>query len=186
MSFAKAEQLLDLATMVSARKQGVTLNEVCDKFEISLRTAQRMLHTLESRFPEVDTVSGDDGRKRWRMPGGTVRDLVHITADELASLDLGVAHLKRGGLHVEAKAVEALREKIIAMIPRQRIARLETDYDAILEAQGFVARSGVCGTCKVKILSGQTRNIETPLDEVNAGEILLCCCVPETEIQIDL
>ena len=142
MSFAKAEQLLDLATMVSARKQGVTLDEVCEKFEISLRTAQRMLHTLESRFPEVDTVSGDDGRKRWRMPGGTVRDLVHITADELASLDLGVAHLKRGGLHVEAKAVEALREKIIAMIPRQRIARLETDYDAILEAQGFVARSG--------------------------------------------
>jgi predicted DNA-binding transcriptional regulator YafY len=28
------------------------------------------------------------------------------------------------------------------MIPRKRIARLETDYDAILEAQGFVARSG--------------------------------------------
>ena len=50
----------------------------------------------------------------------------------------------------------------------------------------FSCRSGVCGTCKVKILSGQTRNIETPLDEVNAGEILLCCCVPETEIQIDL
>jgi len=142
MSFSKAEQLLDLATMVSARKHGVTLDDVCEKFEISLRTAQRMLHTLETRFPEVDTIQGEDGRKRWRMPGGTVRDLVHISADELASLDLGIAHLKRNGLNVEAKTAEALREKILSMIPRQRIARLETDHDAILEAQGFVARSG--------------------------------------------
>ena len=36
----------------------------------------------------------------------------------------------------------SLREKIMAMIPRHRIARIETDFDAILEAQGFVARPG--------------------------------------------
>ena len=142
MSFAKAEQLLDLATLVSARKYGVTLDEVMERFEISLRTAQRMMRALEARFPEVDHIQDDEGRKRWRMPGGTVRDLVNITADELASLELGLSHLKRSGLLVEAKALESVREKILSMIPRQRIARLETDYDAILEAQGFVARSG--------------------------------------------
>jgi len=32
MSFAKAEQLLDLATMVSAREQCVTRGQVSDKF----------------------------------------------------------------------------------------------------------------------------------------------------------
>ena len=138
MSFAKAEQLLNLATMVSARKQGVTLDEVCEKFEISLRTAQRMLHTLESRFPEVDTVASEDGRKRWRMPGGTIRDLVHITADELASLDLGVAHLKRDGLHVEAKAVEAVcRDRLqglwrcLAQIPQAGALRITVRLAAL-------------------------------------------------------
>ena len=30
----------------------------------------------------------------------------------------------------------------MAMIPRHKIARIETDFDAILEAQGFVARPG--------------------------------------------
>lgn len=142
MTFSKAEQFLDLATMVSARRNGVTLDDVCERFEISLRTAQRMMRVLEARFPEVDTVQDEDGRKRWRMPGGTVRDLVNITADELASIDLGIAHLERANQVTEVKALKSLREKIMSMIPRQRIARLETDYDAILEAQGFVARSG--------------------------------------------
>ena len=142
MSFAKAEQLLDLATMVSARKLGVTLDDVCERFSISLRTAQRMMRTLELRFPEVDSFHDQTGRKRWRMPGGTVRDLVAITADELASVEIGITHLKRNGLAIEAKALESVREKVLSMIPRQRIARLETDFDAILEAQGFVARSG--------------------------------------------
>lgn len=142
MTFSKAEQFLDLATMISSRRNGVTLDDVCDRFEISLRTAQRMLRAVESRFPEVDIVQDDDGRKRWRMPGGTVRDLVNITADELASIDLGINHLERANQVAEAKALKSIREKIIAMIPRQRITRLEADYDAILEAQGFVARSG--------------------------------------------
>ena len=142
MTFSKAEQFLDLATMISSRRSGVTLDDVCERFEISLRTAQRMLRALENRFPEVDIVQDEDGRKRWRMPGGTVRDLVNITADELASIDLGINHLERANQVTEAKALKSIREKIMAMIPRQRIAKLETDYDAILEAQGFVARSG--------------------------------------------
>ncbi len=142
MTFTKAEQFLDLATMVSSRRSGVTLDDICDRFAVSLRTAQRMMRALEARFPEVDTIQDDEGRKRWRMPGGTVRDLVNISADELASVDLGIHHLERANQIAEARSLKNIREKIMAMIPRQRIARLETDYDAILEAQGFVARSG--------------------------------------------
>jgi predicted DNA-binding transcriptional regulator YafY len=43
MSFAKAEQLLDLATMLRARRSGITLNDVENRFDCSRRTAQRML-----------------------------------------------------------------------------------------------------------------------------------------------
>ena len=142
MASSKAEQFLDLTTMVSGRRTGVTLEDVIERFEVSHRTAQRLMRSLEDRFPEVEIFNDDENRKRWRMPGGTVRDLVNITADELAAIDLGIVHLKHDGSVVEAKALESLREKVISMIPRQRISRLETDHDAILEAQGFVARSG--------------------------------------------
>ena len=142
MSFAKAEQLLDLATLVSSRQQGVTLEEVVERYGVHLRTAQRMMRALELRFPDVETWQDDDNHKRWRMPGGQIRELLTVSADELAAFDLGIKHLKRANLAVEAKQAEALRAKIVAMIPRQRISKIETDYDALLEAQGFVARPG--------------------------------------------
>ena len=142
MSFAKAEQLLDLATMVSARHQGVMLDEVQERYGTSLRTAQRMMRALELRFPDVESWQDDMGRKRWRMAGGHLRDLLSVTADELAAFDLALNHLTRAGLSIEAKALGSLREKLMAMIPRQKIARIEPDYDAMLEAQGFVARPG--------------------------------------------
>ena len=142
MSFAKAEQLLDLATMVSSRHHGVLLEEVVERYNVSLRTAQRMMRALELRFPDVEDWQDEMGRKRWRMSGGHLRDLLTISADEMASLDLGLSHLQRNGLGNEAKALESLREKILSMIPRKKIARIEPDYDAILEAQGFVARPG--------------------------------------------
>ena len=138
----KAEQFLDLVTLVSSRRTGITLDDVIEQFGVSYRTAQRMIHGLVDRFPETESFTDDEGHKRWRMPGGTVRDLISISADELAAIDLGIAHLKRAGSVVEAQSLESLRGKVISMIPNQRIARLEPDHDALLEAQGFVARSG--------------------------------------------
>ena len=58
MSFAKAEQLLDLATMLRARRSAITLNDVENRFGCSRRTAQRMMRQLEARFPDLRTASG--------------------------------------------------------------------------------------------------------------------------------
>ena len=142
MSFAKAEQLLDLATLVSARYQGITIDEVTDRYDVSLRTAQRMLRALEVRFPAVEIWHDDEGRKRWRLPDGQLKNLVNVSGDELAAFDMGIAHLRRASLLAEVAHLETLKDKILSMVPRNSISRIETDHDAILEAQGFVARPG--------------------------------------------
>jgi predicted DNA-binding transcriptional regulator YafY len=43
---------------------------------------------------------------------------------------------------IEANELRRLREKIIALVPRSKIARIETDHEALLEAQGLAARPG--------------------------------------------
>jgi ferredoxin-NADP reductase/phenylpropionate dioxygenase-like ring-hydroxylating dioxygenase large terminal subunit len=45
-------------------------------------------------------------------------------------------------------------------------------------APAFGCRSGICGTCKVRIISGLVDYLEEPLAERGEGEILLCCSVP--------
>ena len=141
MSYLKADQLMQLATLMSSRHRGVTLDQVKEEFDVSHRTAQRMMRAIEQQFPEVQTSNDDQGHKRWRIGEITFKDLITVKAEELAALELGIKHLQRDGLKLESHELEILRDKIKALIPRAKL-RIEADHDAILEAQGFVARPG--------------------------------------------
>ncbi len=141
MSYSKADQLLQLATLVSSRHLGVTLDDTSDKFSVSHRTAQRMMRALEIQFPDVTSFDGNDGRRRWRLTNNHLLDLIALSAEELASIDIGIRYLEHGGLGPEAQYLRQLKDKVLALIPRSK-ARLEPDYDALLEAQGFIARPG--------------------------------------------
>lgn len=83
MSFQKAGQLLDLATLAAARRFGITLDDVIERFGISKRTAQRMLRALEMQFPDLQDSIDIEGRKRWQLPPAVLRDLMTLTSDEL-------------------------------------------------------------------------------------------------------
>jgi hypothetical protein len=48
----KPQQLLELATFVAARRMGVTLDDVSERFGSSRRTAQRIMHALEAQLKE--------------------------------------------------------------------------------------------------------------------------------------
>lgn len=142
MSFQKAEELLELAVMASGRRVGITLDDVIERFEKSRRTAQRMMRSLELRFPDTEPYFDEEGRKRWRLPPAALRDLLTLEAEELASLDLAIETLRSLGEDVEARVLKRLQEKILALVPRSKVARLETDHEALLEAQGLAARPG--------------------------------------------
>jgi len=45
-------------------------------------------------------------------------------------------------------------------------------------APPFGCRSGICGTCKTRIVTGAVDYLDEPLADRAEGEILLCCSVP--------
>ncbi|NDB70049.1 MAG: WYL domain-containing protein, partial [Methylocystaceae bacterium] len=103
MSFSKAEQLMELASMVAGHRTGITLDDVTERFSCSYRTAQRMIVALETSFPDVVSRTDEEGRKRWRLEGGHLRDLMNLTSEELASVDLAVEQFEQAGMDFEAK-----------------------------------------------------------------------------------
>jgi predicted DNA-binding transcriptional regulator YafY len=153
MSFSKAEQLMELASMVAAYRQGITLDDVTERFSCSYRTAQRMMVALESSFPDVASKLDEEGHKRWKMEGGHLRDLLNLTSEELAALDLATDQFEQSGLSMEAKELRRLKDKILALVPRMTKARIETDHEALLEARGFIARPGPRPKVDERILS---------------------------------
>jgi uncharacterized protein len=50
----------------------------------------------------------------------------------------------------------------------------------------FSCRAGVCGTCSTRLLSGQVVYSEEPLDEPDAGRVLVCCAKPVSAVTLDL
>ncbi len=142
MSFDKAEQLIELARKAAGGRQGLTLDDVIEHYGVSLRTAQRMFRALETNFPHTESYIDGEGRKRWRMPGGHYREFFSLSAEEVAALEMGISHLARAGLKMESATLAKLRDKVVALVPSKQILRIEPDADAILEAQGFVARPG--------------------------------------------
>jgi predicted DNA-binding transcriptional regulator YafY len=68
MSFRKAEQLLALATLVAARRAGVTLDDVIERFDVSKRTGQRMLRALEAQFPDTTSTTDGEGASAGSYP----------------------------------------------------------------------------------------------------------------------
>ena len=49
----------------------------------------------------------------------------------------------------------------------------------------FQCRSGYCGSCRLKLLSGQVDYAEPPLAFVGPNEVLPCCCRVLTDIHIE-
>ena len=67
MSFAKAQDIIRLARLAATRRTGIGLDEICEEFGVSHRTAQRMTDALETVFTNVEVVDGNDRRRRWRV-----------------------------------------------------------------------------------------------------------------------
>jgi predicted DNA-binding transcriptional regulator YafY len=161
MSFSKAEQLMELASMVAGHRMGVTLDDVTERFGCSYRTAQRMIGALEGSFPDVVDRVDDEGRKRWRLEGGHLRDLLNLTSEELTSLDLATEQFEQAGMSFEAKELRRLKDKILTLVPRQTKVRIETDHEALLEARGFIARPGPRPKADEQILEAIAQGIKS-------------------------
>ena len=62
------------------------------------------------------------------------------------------------------------------MVPRQRYL-LEL-AETVGLAPVFGCRSGICGTCAIRIVSGSVDYIEEPLAPRGKDQVLLCCSIP--------
>jgi uncharacterized protein len=86
-----------------------------------------------------------------------------------------------------AVAVRFVRSDAGAEWSRDRGTLLEL-AESIGLAPNFGCRSGICGTCTTRILSGAVEYIEEPVAPRGQGEVLLCCSVPrgDGDVVLDL
>lgn len=142
MSFAKARDLLRLAQMAASRRGGVSLADICDTFDVSHRTAQRMTEALEATFANVTTSDGDDRRRRWNMQAPVPDQLQPRQETAIEALEIATRAARDEGRLRHARALEELRDGLLSRLAPRDALRSEADAEAVLTSLGHVTRPG--------------------------------------------
>lgn len=142
MTYEKTADLLDLAILMQSNREGVSLEEIEIRYNVSLRTAQRMKDLILSRFPQTCEITEDGRKKRWFIPQGTLRDIINFNADELACLEFAKKSLMKDHLDTKVTLLDDIISKIKASIKPDTYRKIEPDADILLEAEGFALRPG--------------------------------------------
>ena len=90
------------------------------------------------------------------------------------------------------KSIKANSSTLAIMVNNKRVnyqkdtSLLESLEDANIEVH-YHCRDGFCGACRVKLTAGDISYPQgDPLAFVGDDEILTCCCIPITNISIEI
>jgi len=142
MSFQKAQDLLKLARMSACRHRGISVKEVAEEFGVNERTAQRMIYALKEVFPSISHQTDNERRRWWKLRDTAMIGMQGIYDRELVALEMSIRRAEREGALLDAEALQALRDRLMATLPSSHARRAEVDAEAVLEAKGYACRPG--------------------------------------------
>ena len=140
--FSKAQDLIRLARLAATRRTGVGLDEICEEFAVSHRTAQRMTDALETLFINVEAVDGPDRRRRWRLADPMLDRLQIRQETAIEAVEIASRTARSDGRLRHAAALDDLRDGLLARLTPKDALRTETDVEAVLLGMGSVTRPG--------------------------------------------
>lgn len=112
----------------------------------------------------------------------TIQALTFVTnPDAWAAADEGVKPAKTAA----DGQVKFLKSDVSADWDGSAETLLELAENAGLEPE-FSCRSGLCGSCKCKLISGDVEYVEDPLITPETGTVLICCARPKGAVALDI
>ena len=142
MRYERIENLVRLAVRLQGTPGGLTLDDIQADFSVSRRTAERMRDAVGAVFGPLDLVNSADTRRRWRLRSDVVRRLVGVSPEELAELESAAEALERAGIDERAGTLRELATKLRTMLRPESRERLESDFEALMQAEGLAMRAG--------------------------------------------
>ena len=141
MRHEKAARLLELARMMAASAEGLTLDEMAERLGVGRRTVERMRDAVREAFPQMEEVD-DPPTRRFRIPAGLDGIFQAPSADEFAALRAGAEQFKAAGARARANALLSLEQKVLSAIRAGARRKLAPDLEALLEAETMAIHAG--------------------------------------------
>ena len=142
MRYERVKDVLDLAVRLQGALGGLTLDDIEAEFSISRRTAERRRAAVEAAFGPLETVDRDERKLHWRLRSEALRRLVSVSAKELAEVETAAAALVRAGFEERAALLRDLAAKLRATLREETKARVDSDLEMLMQAEGLAMRPG--------------------------------------------
>jgi len=153
--YAPAERLLRLVFALQSSRVGLSVEDMRNLFapRPERRTIERLRDAVDRVYP-LEVARTDGNVKYWRVvSGGGAIGRVPLAARELAALETAARHLddeRRADLADDLRSTAA---KLRGAGDPSRAAALETDTEALMEAEGIARRPGPRLRPRAEVLS---------------------------------
>jgi len=141
MRHEKGTRLLELARMLASSAEGMTLDEMAERLDVSRRTAERMRDAIWEIFPQMEALE-EWPAKRFRIPSGLDGLFQAPTPEELVALSAAAELMDRQGSAGRAAALRTLEQKVLSATRASARRRLAPDLEALLQAETIAVTAG--------------------------------------------
>ena len=141
-NYEKMYDLFDLAFVMQESSEGLSLDDIQRKYNVSRRTAERMRDALLYYFPQMEEVATGERTKRWRITQRSLNSFISFSAEELAVFKTAVDNLKQSNLQEKADTLSKIEIKLRNLLKPEQKNKIEVDADELMKAEGLVLRPG--------------------------------------------
>lgn len=141
MRHEKAALLLEMARLMAASAEGLTLDELGERLGLGRRTVERMRDAVRELFPQMEEVD-DPPTRRFRIPSGLDGLFQAPDAVELAALRTAAEQLRATGAGPRAEALRSLERKVLSAMRAPARRRLAPDLEAVMQAEAIALAPG--------------------------------------------
>ena len=134
--YSRVSDILDLAIFMSSKIQGVTVNEISERYNVSRRTAERMRDSLTCIFPSIDEIETDDTQKHWGFTNYSISNLITFTPKEIANIE----QLQRRTTNRELKEELGKTVEKIKSLARKNLNSVEDNIELFMQTEGYAVR----------------------------------------------
>lgn len=134
--YSRVSDIIDLATYMASKVQGITIPNIMERYNVSRRTSERMRDSLMNIFPEIDEIEANDNFKHWGFTNNIISCLISFSPKEIANLE----QLQRRTTNKELK--KELTDTItkIKALTNKRQNYAEENIELFMQTEGYAVR----------------------------------------------
>lgn len=139
--YNKTDNMNELVLLMQDTDEGISLQDIMKKYDVSLRTAVRMKNAIAQKYPQIQETAGRYNKKLWKLPKNTAKDTVNFSLAEFHALQTAIKLMQKNNM-MDASHLDSVLYKVKSLIENEAITRIEPDAEALLEAEGYALRPG--------------------------------------------